>query len=125
MLDKSKVGRLHLKGYNSTEIAEILSVKSSTVRKCISRNFSEMKAEHQIARTRKETIERSLNKEVNSYIGSAAMVRANPSVFISNSKGDLVRKKGDGFVFTNDMPKVLRNEELREYKKTFKKKVKK
>ena len=117
-LDKEKIERVYLKGYNYIEIAKVFNWKSESVRKCIQRNFKELKSQHELERDRRKAIDRALKREVNGFMTSRNFVKTNPSIYTQNSKGDLVLKKGT-VCYTNDTPKVLRNEELREYEKTF------
>lgn len=117
-LDKEKIERLYLKGYNYIEIAKVFNWKPESVRKCIQRNFKELKNQHELERDRRKAIDRALKREVNGFMTSRNFVKTNPSIYTQNSKGDLVLKKGT-VCYTNDTPKVLRNEELREYEKTF------
>lgn len=117
-LDKQQIERLYLKGYNYIEIAKTFNWKPESVRKCIQRNFKELKSQHELERDRRKAIDRALKREVNGFMTSRNFVKTNPSIYTQNSKGDLVLKKGT-VCYTNDTPKVLRNEELREYEKTF------
>ena len=117
-LDKEKIERVYLKGYNYIEIAKVFNWKPESVRKCIQRNFKELKSQHELERDRRKAIDRALKREVNGFMTSRNFVKTNPSIYTQNSKGDLVLKKGT-VCYTNDTPKVLRNEELREYEKTF------
>ena len=117
-LDKQQIERLYLKGYNYLEIANTFKWKPESVRKCIQRNFKDLKSNHEAERERRKAIDKALNREVNSFMSGRSFVKTNPSVYKQNNKGDLVLKKGT-VCYTNDTPKVLRNEELREYEKTF------
>ena len=117
-LDKEKIERLYSSGYNYSEISKILNWKPESVRKCIQRNFKELKSVHEDKRQRRKSIEKALIQEVNSFMSGKNCVKANLSQYKNNSKGDLVLTKSD-VCHTEDMPRVFRNEGIREYKKTF------
>ena len=52
-LDKEKIERVYLKGYNYIEIAKVFNWKPESVRKCIQRNFGHLKSKHEIALTQR------------------------------------------------------------------------
>lgn len=117
-LDKDKIERLYSSGYNYSEISKILNCKPESVRKCIQRNFKELKSVHEDERQRRKSIEKALRQEVNSFMSSKNCVKANLSQYKNNRNGDLVLIKND-ICHTEDMPRIFRNEGIREYKKTF------
>lgn len=117
-LDKEKIERLYSSGYNYSEISKILNWKPGSVRKCIQRNFKELKSVHEDKRQRRKSIEKALVHEVNSFMSGKNCVKANLSQYENNRKGDLVLIKND-ICHTEDMPRAFRNEGIREYKKTF------
>lgn len=117
-LDKEKIERLYSNGYNYSEIARIFSWKPESVRKCIQRNFKELKNIHEVNRERRSFIEKAFRLEVNGFMSGKNCVKANLSQYKNNSKGDLVLTKSDA-CYTEDTPRILRNEGIREYKKTF------
>ena len=49
-LDKQQIERLYLKGYNYIEIAKTFNWKPESVRKCIQRNFKDLKSNHEAER---------------------------------------------------------------------------
>lgn len=81
MLDKSKVRKLYLAGYSQNEIAKILNCKVDTIKKCIKRNFKNLKNKHKIAYNYKKETLKSSNKEVNAYISSRDFVKRNMSIY--------------------------------------------
>ena len=117
-LDKEKIERLYLKGYNYIEIAKVFNWKPESVRKCIQRNFKELKSQHELERDRRKAIDRALKREVNGFMTSRNFVKMNPSIYTQNSKGELVLKKS-AVCYTEDTPRISINEGLREYQKTF------
>ena len=48
MLNKEIVKGFYLEGYNAAEIAKKLKVGTDSVRKCIQRNFGNLKLKHQV-----------------------------------------------------------------------------
>ncbi|MFQ8921945.1 MAG: DNA-binding response regulator [Clostridium paraputrificum] len=117
-LDKEKIKRLYLNGYNYPEIAKIFSWKPKSVQKCIQRNFKELKSVHEDKRQTRKSIEKVLRQEVNSFMSGKNCVKANLSQYKNNRNGDLVLIKND-ICHTEDMPRIFRNEGIREYKKNF------
>ena len=122
-IDKLKVRNLYIKGYKYEEITKILGYDNKeSVRKCIQRNCSDLKDTHtlnsRILKFERKEINKVLNYESNRFMSDRTVVLANISAYKGNSKGDLVLKNAD-YVFPRDMPKILKNECLREYQKTF------
>jgi len=122
-IDKLKVRDLYIKGYKYEEITKMLRYDNKeSVRKCIQRNCSDLKDIHdennRKLKFEKKEINKVLNYESNRYMSDRAIVFANPSAYKNNSRGDLVLINTN-CAFPIDMPKVLRNEALREYEKTF------
>lgn len=68
-------------------------------------------------------INKAINYESNKLMSARSLVKSSLSAYKNNSKGDLVldREKANkyGYKYTDDMPKMLENEEAREYNKTF------
>ena len=106
-LDKEKIERLYLKGYNYSEIAKFFNWKPESVRKCIQRNFKELKSIHEDNRKERKSIEWALKNEINSFMTSSRVVKSNLSQYKSNKKGDLVLIKSDVY-YTEDTPKILK-----------------
>lgn len=119
---KKRVRELYREGYNSTEIAKIITEENlqdgiykkttpEAIKKCIQRNFKDLKKENKINRiARKETI-KALNYESNRFISDKALILKNRSVYKTNANGDIVLKKEKevGCFFPADLPKRLVN----------------
>ncbi|MCJ8341623.1 MAG: hypothetical protein MJH09_02040 [Cetobacterium sp.] len=111
MLDKEKVKEKYLAGYNSTEIAKMLSskekiVKKSTVKKCISRNFSDLKNIHLKNRSELKLISKAYDNELNSYIIEREFINFNRNSYIYNKNFNLKFNEEHG-VATNGTPKTF------------------
>lgn len=128
---KKRIKELYRKGYNSSEIARIITKENraegifkvttrEAIKKCIQRNFKEYKKEHKInAAARKEVI-KAVDYESKKYIGDKALILKNRSVYETKKDGDIVLKKEKdiNFVFAGDMPKRLVNENKVKNKKS-------
>ena len=109
MLDKKKIRKLYLDGYNARQIANILNNKTDTVRKCIQRNFEDLKDIHKRAViTRKEAL-KAINYESKRYMSDEAFVLKNRSIYETLDNGDIVLKKEARKIVTNDTPRRLKN----------------
>lgn len=68
-------------------------------------------------------IDKAINYEISKFMSNGSLIRASLSAYKNNSLGDLVldieKAKRHGYEYTDDMPKRLENEEIREYNKTF------
>ena len=110
MIDKERVKKLYLSGYNAVQIAKIISSKTEAVRKCIQRNFSELSIEHQNAVTvRKEAI-KAINYESNRCMSDRTFIMKNRSAYITEKDGDIVLNRKVAPVVTFDTPRRLVNE---------------
>lgn len=121
--EDEKVIRLFKQGYVAQEIArKVDRTKGSVIKR-----IQKLKAEERIINVReidrkikrlerKEEI-KAINYEANRHMSNRAMVLSNPSVYINNSKGDLVLNKDNGYEYSFDMPRSLINTEKREYEK--------
>ncbi|PWX27203.1 hypothetical protein CYK95_07470 [Clostridium perfringens] len=101
---KKRIKELYRKGYNSSEIARIITKENraegifkvttrEAIKKCIQRNFKEYKKEHKInAAARKEVI-KAVDYESKKYIGDRALILKNRSVYETKKDGDIVLKK--------------------------------
>ena len=110
MLDKLKVKRLYLAGYSQNEIAKILNCKVDTIKKCIQRNFKDLKNKHKVAYNYKKETLKSSDKEVNSYISSRDFVKRNMSIYNTKANGDIKINKKVAPTTTWDTPKKLSHE---------------
>lgn len=110
MLDKDKIKKLYLDGYNANQIAKIIKSKTDTVRKCIQRNFKELKIVHeQAVITRKEAL-RAIDYEGKRYMSDRDFVLKNRSIYKTLENGDIVLKKSAKKIVTIDTPRRLKNE---------------
>lgn len=68
-------------------------------------------------------IDKAINYEISKFMSNGSLIRASLSAYKNNSLGDLVldteKAKRHGYEYTDDMPKRLENEGIREYNKTF------
>lgn len=111
MLDKEKVKELYLKGYNATQIADIINAKTEAVRKCIQRNtnMKENKKHNEAVRTRRDW-EKAINYESSKYISDRSFILKNRSAYETKVNGDIVMKKEIKNIAPGDMPRRLTNE---------------
>ncbi|MFL0198868.1 DNA-binding response regulator [Clostridium sp. WILCCON 0269] len=114
-LDKEQVKKLYLDGLTISEIARKLNSNKDTVKKCIQRNFSNLKCDHRIALARKREVLRTVNYEANKYIGDSAFIKKNRSIYKTNPDGDIVINKDVAPVVTWDTPRRLVNENKNKY----------
>lgn len=68
-------------------------------------------------------INKAINYENSKLMSNSSLIKSSLSAYKNNSKGDLVldteKAKINGYKYTYDMPSKLRNNEGREYDKTF------
>ena len=68
-------------------------------------------------------INKAIKYESSKFMSDRSLVKSSLSVYKNNFLGDLVldieKAKKHGYEYTEDMPKRLGNEEIREYNKTF------
>ena len=110
MLDKDKVKKYYLNGYNAVQIADILNAKVEAVRKCIQRNLKEFKNDHKIAQIRDKEILKITAREARQSMSDAEFIKRNSSIYKTNKNGDMVldRKKSGTVPF--DVPTRFNNE---------------
>lgn len=110
MLDKEKIRVFYLNGYNAVEIAKKLSEEIEAVRKCIQRNFGDLKHEHEIAVLQRKEEIKATNYEANRYISDRSFILKNRSIYKTLPNGDIVLNKEVAGVVTWDIPRRLANE---------------
>ncbi|QXE19524.1 DNA-binding response regulator [Clostridium sp. 001] len=110
ILDKEQVKELYIHGFSDSEIAKKLDVKKETVKKCIQRNCSNLKHEHQLAAVQKRETLKAINYEAKKYISDRSFIIKNRSIYKTNSSGDIVLDKKVAPVVTWDTPRRLTNE---------------
>ncbi len=109
IVDKEKVKEFYLKGKNIPEIAALLNLKKDTVKKCIQRNFSDLKLDHKRIRYRNKQIEQSTNREATKYMSDATFIIKNPSIYTTNENGDIVVNAPED-ILTWDVPRKYKND---------------
>lgn len=110
LLDKDLVRSFYLKGYNAVEIAKKVSSNTETVRKCIQRNFGNLKLKHEIAVLQRKEELKATNYEANRYMSDKSFVLKNRSIYKTLPNGDIVINKEVAPVVTWDTPRRLVNE---------------
>lgn len=110
MLNKEKVKKFYTEGYNASEIAKSLKEDVEKVRKCIQRNFKDLKEKHEIAVIqRRETI-KAINHEAKKFMSDKVFIEKNRSIYITKQNGDIVLDKSKASAITWDTPRRLTNE---------------
>lgn len=110
MLDKEVVRELYLKGYNAVEIAKKLHGETESVRKCIQRNFGDLKWKHEVAVSQKREEAKAVKYESNRYISDRSFILKNRSVYKTLTNGDIVLNREISGAVTWDTPRRLANE---------------
>lgn len=109
-LDKEKVQKMYLEGYNAKEISNIVQANVDTIRTCIKRNFKHLKEKHEIAViTRKEVI-KAVNYEAKKCMSDKAFINKNKSIYRTKKNGDIVINEEAAPVTTWDTPIRFNNE---------------
>jgi hypothetical protein len=102
-----------LLGYNATEISKKTHENVENVRKCIQRNYSNLKLKHEGALRKrikiKKDIRRVINYEANKCIGDKSFIMKNRSIYTTKANGDIVLSKNTAAI-TWDTPRRLNNE---------------
>lgn len=117
---KKIVRELYKSGYNSKEIAEIITKENlkdgiykkttpESIKKCIQRNFKEYKKEHKINAAGRKEVKRALDYESKKFISDKSLILKNRSAYKTRINGDIVLKKETDYVFASDMPRKLIN----------------
>lgn len=113
--DKNQIERLYLDGYDASEIAKKLKINVETVRKCIQRNFKDLRPKHEIALVRRREIIKAINYEANKFMGDSTFIKKNRSIYKTKPDGDIVINKDVAPVVTWDTPRRLTNENKTRY----------
>lgn len=122
IFDKNRIIRLYLDGYKATDIALILNEKPRTVQRIIREykarlQYEELNRFERIHNNNKK-IRQEESKENKKYMHNTAVALKNPSAYRVNKNGDWVLDRSKQ-IYTNDMPLIIKNDEIREYAKTF------
>lgn len=110
LLNKEAVKALYLKGYNAVEISKKIDGEVEAIRKCIQRNFSNLKQRHELAVTQRKEEVKAVKYEANRYMSDRTFILKNRSVYITLGNGDIVLNKEVAGTITWDTPKRLVNE---------------
>lgn len=110
MLDKEIVRSFYVNGYNAVEIAKKISSNVETVRKCIQRNFGDLRLKHEIAVVQRKEELKAINYESNRYISDRSFILKNRSIYKTIPNGDIVINREVAPVTTWDTPRRLVNE---------------
>ncbi len=112
MIDKEKVKRLYLEGYNAGQIAKKLEYNIETVRKCIQRNYSSSKHrdKHRIRIIEKKEVLKAVNYEANRYMSNKTFILKNRSIYKTKANGDIVINRKVAPIVSWDTPRILNNE---------------
>ena len=109
-LNKEIIKKLYLEGLKAPEIAKKLNLKKDTIKKCIQRNFNNLKYEHEIAAIRRCEVIKAINYEANKFMGDSTFIKKNRSIYKTKLDGDIVINKEVAPVVTWDTPRRLINE---------------
>lgn len=104
------VKSFYLQGYNAVEIAKKVCSNTETVRKCIQRNFGNLKLKHEIAVIQRKEELKATNYESNRYISDRAFILKNRSIYKTLPNGDIVINREVAPIITWDTPRRLVNE---------------
>lgn len=110
MLDKEIVRSFYVNGYNAVEIAKKTASNVETVRKCIQRNFGNLKLKHDIAVVQRKEEIRAVNYEANNWISDRSFILKNRTAYKTLPNGDIVINREVAPVTTWDTPRRLLNE---------------
>lgn len=109
-LDKDQIKKLYLEGLKAPEIARKLNLNKDTIKKCIQRNFDNLRCEHEVAVVQRREVVKAVNYESNRYMGDSTFIRKNRSIYKTRPDGDIVINKEVAPVVTWDTPRRLVNE---------------
>lgn len=110
MINKDSVKNLYLKGYNAVQIANILGYSIESTRKCIQRNFKELKQKNQISKIYDKEVKRISNHEAKAFMSDRDFIKRNRSIYRTKDNGDIVLRKDVAGVIPWDVPRRLTNE---------------
>lgn len=110
MLDKERVKAFYVNGYNAVEIAKKLSADKEAIRKCIQRNFGNLKYIHEIAVIKRKEEVKATNYEANKFISDRSFILKNRSIYKTLPDGDIVLNREVSGAVTWDTPRRLVNE---------------
>lgn len=112
MVDRNKIRKMYLEGYNASQIAKAVGSRKAAVQKYIQRNFGELKEKHTEAVTVRKGAMKTLNYESNRYMSDRNFILKNRSAYITKVNGDIVLNREVTPLVTYDTPQILRNENV-------------
>lgn len=110
MLDKERIKKLYLQGYNAAEISKIIDSSVDSTRKCIQRNYGDLKYRHEVAVAQRKEALRAVNYESKRYISDREFILKNRSIYKTLPNGDIVINREMSGIITTDTPTRLVNE---------------
>lgn len=116
--------------FNNGCTASEISIKLNRTKEATKKRIQYLKRQgviferdRKLKQIEKREINKAINYEINKFMSNGSLIRASLSAYKNNSLGDLVldieKAKRYGYEYTDDMPKRLENEGIREYNKTF------
>ena len=91
-LDKSKVKSLYLDGFSANEIAIRMDSNREAVKKCIQRNFPDLKEHNKAKRELKKLQDAEVKKltyrECRKYMSDRSFIKTNSSIYKHNGHGN-------------------------------------
>ena len=120
--DKNRIIRLYLDGYMGSEIAIIINEKARTIQRIL-REFKGSLSEKELYRFEKvhknnKKLRADDRKENRKFMSDKEIAMRNPSAYTVNRYGDwILNRNKDNY--TLDMPAIIKNDGIREYRKTF------
>ena len=110
-LDKSKVKSLYLDGFSANEIAIRMDSNREAVKKCIQRNFSDLrehnKAKWELKKLQDAEVKKLTYRECRRYMSDRNFIKTNSSIYKHNGHGNFSVKneKELGCVVPFDVPR--------------------
>ncbi|AMN30674.1 hypothetical protein [Clostridium perfringens] len=110
-LDKSKVKSLYLDGFSVNEIAIRMDSNREAVKKCIQRNFSDLrehnKAKRELKKLQDAEVKKLTYRECRKYMSDRSFIKTNSSIYKHNGHGNFSVKneKELGCVVPFDVPR--------------------
>ena len=91
-LDKSKVKSLYLDGFSVNEIAIRMDSNREAVKKCIQRNFSDLrehnKAKRELKKLQDAEVKKLTYRECRKYMSDRSFIKTNSSIYKHNGHGN-------------------------------------
>lgn len=114
---KSKIEELYLKGFNASQITNILNsdledkkIKRETIQKHIQRNLLDKKMQHNIKVLENKEAIKAVNYEATRCMSDKSFISKNKSIYKTKKNGDIIIDKDIAPVITWDTPRRLNNE---------------